>query len=223
MKVVCTGSTFEGQSFTRFLTSNNSTEIDQLFIGGQIKKQNQIVDLPYAPGFIKVHCNNSGLEQFTSCDSNNDIYFDGVKFKQHLYECIASKRQLFNIELDSVSSIETSASVPSTLNFSSTRLKLIFDIFQQNKLNQCSAQPRLRQQCEVYHQLLEKGDDYGQKLYTSALSALSNFLSSSPFGKIFYKQLVPNFDMLPLNKKSGELCCTLMSPAFGIPLSMKNK
>ncbi|CAF1137821.1 unnamed protein product, partial [Didymodactylos carnosus] len=219
------GGSCEGGSFARLFQPDGSVEVDFLVVPVRISSQSQIVDLSYAPGFVNIHHDDgeigSKFKEFFHKNSNNHIYFDGVQFKRHLYQSLATKKSLCNLEL-SDTFISTNASAPCSVLFTqdqSTLNDIYSKIFQQVKRNQYSL---LRQQIFNYSQLLHKSvNSIHQLMMIDNYSAFFPNLINNQLNTFF--AAAPEFLGSSMNKQSVELCCAFMAPAFGIPLPDKLK
>ncbi|CAF1018390.1 unnamed protein product [Didymodactylos carnosus] len=221
------GGAYEGEMFTRFLQPDGNIEIDNLYVAGVINNPNQIIDLINATGFIKIRqVNNSlfdsKLIKFFDTDLSGQVCFDGVKFKQNLYEEIAATCRVGDREMGAdKSSLITSANVPLSVHLKPD-IKSYSDIFRQIRLNQC-VEP-LYQQYHAYCQLLRKSCAIVSSKMNMAdfSSCYSNVMPDSCEGA---KSILNSAAQLvfSLDDRSVDLCCALMAPAFGIPLPDKLK
>ncbi|CAF1399150.1 unnamed protein product, partial [Didymodactylos carnosus] len=209
--------------FHRLLQSGSHIEIDNLYVAGIISNKTQIVDLPYALGFVKVRPNDamtsSKLSKFFDIDLTNEVHFDGVKFKEQFYEEFVTKSKVADLQLDDKkSSTTTSTSVQCSVVFLPD-IKSYSDVFHQIRLNQCS--PPLHRQYDIYCHLLQKslGVISEAMRFQHPSSLYSNML---PDLNEYHKSILNTvLKLIPVDERSVQLCCALLAPAFGIPLSNK--
>ncbi|CAF1604682.1 unnamed protein product, partial [Didymodactylos carnosus] len=219
------GGAYEGEMFTRFLQLDGNAEIDNLYVAGVINNPNQIIDLIGATGFVKIRqVNNSLLDskliKFFDTDLSNQVCFDGVKFKQTLYEEIAAKCRVSDIKMGAdKSSLTTSTSVPCSILLKPD-IKNYSDVFRQIRLNQCVGP--FHQQYDTYCQLLRKSCIVVSREanMTDISSFYSNVMSDRREGTKSIINSVPQL-VFSFDDRSVEQCCALMAPAFGIPLPDK--
>ncbi|CAF1183688.1 unnamed protein product [Didymodactylos carnosus] len=219
------GGAYEGEMFTRFLQLDGNAEIDNLYVAGVINNPNQIIDLIGATGFVKIRqVNNSLLDskliKFFDTDLSNQVCFDGVKFKQTLYEEIAAKCRVGDIKMGAdKSSLTTSTSVPCSVLLKPD-IKNYSDVFRQIRLNQCVGP--FHQQYDTYCQLLRKSCTIVSREanMTDISSFYSNVMSDRREETKSILNSVPQL-VFSFDDRSVEQCCALMAPAFGIPLPDK--